>query len=283
MRATATSPAASGADARPLWPLVRAGGSPPRARLCRLRPADQAGQSLTELVLFLPILILGVLGAVSLGLALRAHTQLTQTTQQAAQFLFEHPTTSDCASSFTALTYHTCAETIVTKYLQAHGFADCASPTCTVTVSFGVTKSGVLEDTITVSYPYKLLTPLPKQLNSGALHGSSLTLSVTETTLAALPVIKDNSCASSGSLVCAYYPCTASVQTCPNSASALTNVAFKEYNNLGVFQTSSTSSSITQGGSPGQPTYSLSACTSTSTCRIDIVQYDGLTTSVTYP
>src|SRR5262249_29735929 len=58
-------------------------------------PEARGGQSLVELALILPILLIIMLGALNLGLAIRAQLQLAQLSQQAAQYLVHHPTYSD--------------------------------------------------------------------------------------------------------------------------------------------------------------------------------------------
>ncbi|HWE63321.1 MAG TPA: TadE/TadG family type IV pilus assembly protein, partial [Chloroflexota bacterium] len=146
-------------------------------------PAAQQGQSLTELAVLTPILVLSVLGAVNLGLALQAHTALAQATQQAAQYLLNHHASTSCGLSTN--TYQSCTEKQVADYLSTHAFscaaADGGSTTsaCTVTVTFGtMTVGGQYEliGTISVKDQFSLAVPIPGQLNSGPLHGNSITL-----------------------------------------------------------------------------------------------------------
>jgi Flp pilus assembly protein TadG len=174
-----------------------------RERLCRAtldfrRPvAEQQGQSMTELAMLTPLLVLGVLGTANLGLALHAHTGLAQVTQQAAQYLLQHPASSTCGLSTN--TYQSCTEKQVADYLSAHGFVCSAADgggtlgptTCRVTVTFNtmtvdpVSGQQELIATITVTYPYSLVMPIPAALNSGPLHGNTITLNAQVATIVA--------------------------------------------------------------------------------------------------
>jgi Flp pilus assembly protein TadG len=139
-------------------------------------PKDRQGQSLTELALTLPVVLLFLLGAANLGLALRAHTSLTQATQQAAQFLIHHPsvnctTVNNCAAANAA---------VVQQYMAANGFSN-----TTATVGFSLLPSSSLLATINVSSPYPVVMPLAGALNIGPLHNGSLTLGANADTIMA--------------------------------------------------------------------------------------------------
>lgn len=145
-------------------------------------PRTQRGQSLTELALFIPVLILFVLGAANFGLALRADTDLTQVTQQAAQYLVNHPadpaghasTGPSCSAA-----YAQCTADEVAAYLGLHGFA-----TASVGVSFALTPDGVQKDLISVNYSFHLALPVPGMVSAGPLRGSTLAMSATAATIA---------------------------------------------------------------------------------------------------
>ncbi len=152
-----------------------------RTRRTRLR-RDQNGQSLTELALTLPIVTLFLLGAVNLGLALRAHTSLTQATQQAAQFLIHHPVNypGACGSQ----TLEQCTANEVQTFLAANGFANTSA-----SVSFTQTSSTSqsLLATISVSSPFPVTMLMVGLLNVGPLHNGSLTLVSSANTIMATP------------------------------------------------------------------------------------------------
>jgi Flp pilus assembly protein TadG len=173
-----------------------------RQVLRRLFPHAQQGQSLTEISLFTPLLLLGLVGAANLGLALEAHTRLAQATQQTAQYLLNHPAATD-ASASTADAVHTactsstqaytdCTEDVAAAFLQRHGYTACVpayqAPSdpmvCAVSVSFTHTSSGVQTDTLYVQYPFPLAIPVPAGFSAAALHGHSLDLGATVTTIA---------------------------------------------------------------------------------------------------
>jgi Flp pilus assembly protein TadG len=137
-------------------------------------PEAQRGQSFTELALFVPVFVLIILGAANFGFALRAHTNLTQVTQQAAQYLLNHPANGTCTP------YAQCTANVVTTYLGAHGFAN-----ATATVSFQQTPDGVQKDVISVSYPFNMTLPVPGMISAGAMRGSTLSLGATASTIAA--------------------------------------------------------------------------------------------------
>jgi hypothetical protein len=156
----------------------------PRRQLRRRQgfacPPVQSGQSLVELVLLVPIVVLALLGVANLGLAVRAQTDLAQVTQQGAQYLFRHPVTSpsSCTASFTQ--YSACTDAALASYLDNAGF-----PNSTVTTTFGSTSTGVLYETFSVSYGFALYMPVWSPINVGALHGNIVDLGAEETTIAA--------------------------------------------------------------------------------------------------
>lgn len=151
------------------------------ARLPRtgIIPPEQSGQSLVELVLLVPIVVLALLGIANLGLAVRAQTDLAQVTQQAAQYAFLHPATAPSCTAATAQ-YVTCTEAEVATYLAGAGFANSA-----VTTAFTSTTTGVLALTISVSYPFVLYMPIWSGVSVGALHGNVVSLGARVTTIAA--------------------------------------------------------------------------------------------------
>ena len=103
-------------------PVVGACRRAPRRTLHSLRRpvAVKQGQSLTELALLLPILLLSLLGAGNLGFALQQQTSLTQVTQQAAQYLLANPAPTTCG--LTTNNYQTCTENQVATYITSTGF-----------------------------------------------------------------------------------------------------------------------------------------------------------------
>lgn len=163
-----------------LAPVVGACGRVPRRTLHSLRrpAAVKQGQSLTELALLLPILLLSLLGAGNLGFALQQQTALTQAAQQAAQYLLQNPAPITCG--LTTNNYQTCTENQVASYLNAHGYS-CSSKdggayitSCYVTVTFSTSVVGSQYDllgTINVTDQFPLAVPMPSKLN-GWLNGS---------------------------------------------------------------------------------------------------------------
>jgi hypothetical protein len=161
---------------------------PPRAP----QPAAQQGQSLVELALLLPILLLVLLGAVNLGLILHTDTALAQVTQQATSYLLAHPADpnstipvidpSNQSAQHCSDDYAFCTELVVANYLNAHGYS-CkpliASASCNVGVQFSLTNSGVQMDTLTVSEPATLIVPYPSWLHVGSLSATASTIAAT--------------------------------------------------------------------------------------------------------
>lgn len=68
---------------------------PGRARAVIAPRFEHRGQSMTEFALVLPALLILALGALNVGLAIRAQLQLAQVAQQAAQYLVHHPEYGD--------------------------------------------------------------------------------------------------------------------------------------------------------------------------------------------
>jgi hypothetical protein len=151
------------------------------AGLSRRAPVGQAGQSLTELALLMPILALLVLIAADLGLALHAHTGLTQATQQAAQYLLHHPAdTASCPSPLQVSCVQAATASEVEAYLDSRGF-----PHTTVTLTFGATPSGAQKEIISASYPFPVVAPILDNLSAGALQHGTLVLGASAVTIAA--------------------------------------------------------------------------------------------------
>src|SRR5579885_3681475 len=94
-----------------------------RAALGRHIHAEQKGQSLTELAIFTPIMTMLVLIASNVGLAVHAHITLTQATQQAAQYLLNHPAdTSSCATPVQVSCVESVTAAEMASYLDGDGF-----------------------------------------------------------------------------------------------------------------------------------------------------------------
>ncbi len=137
------------------------------------------GQSLTELALALPILLLFLLGAINLGLALRAQTSLTQATQQAAQYLMNHPPAT-CTSGGTN---DPCieADAIVSTYLK-NGFDGASAQ-----VSFSLTAQGSALAHVNASYSFPVIMPIADKLNAGPLHNGFVSIGTNADTIMATP------------------------------------------------------------------------------------------------
>jgi hypothetical protein len=135
------------------------------------------GQSLTELALALPILLLFLLGAINLGLALRAQTSLTQATQQAAQYLMNHPPAT-CTSGGTN---DPCieADAIVSTYLK-NGFDGASAQ-----VSFSLTAQGNALAHVNASYSFPVIMPIADKLNAGPLRNGFVTIGANADTIMA--------------------------------------------------------------------------------------------------
>ena len=168
----------------PLWrlaPAARRVAGCPRITLAWAR-RDGRGQSLTELSLAMPIVLLFLLGAVNLGLALRSQTSLSQATQQAAQYLIHHPSVNCTSAS-------TCAAadaSVVQNYLAVNGY-----PNAAANVSFSQTTTQTstqsLLATIGVTSSFPVVMPLANLINSGPLHNGSVTLGASADTIMATP------------------------------------------------------------------------------------------------
>ena len=228
------------------------------------------GQSLVDLALVLPIFLLTMLGVASLGMALYQQTSLSQTTQQAAQYLVEHPITTDSHCSASAIGtsgYAPCAQNIVANYLASHNTAGAQ-----VSVSFSVTASGVLMDTIAVSKKVAVPVPLPAMINSGPLHGSSIWVSATTSTIAAIPLWKTPGPASSCPVVhptivwTAYNPATSPLTATVSISGTQTAV---NWSVKGPKSSTITESCTGSSPSPENSTYQLS-----------IAEQDGLAATV---
>ena len=142
------------------------------------RAGARSGQSLVELTLLLPVLLIVVLGAVNVGLAIRAQTQLAQVAQQAAQYLVHHPDYADTTNG-KLLAY---VNSLSSVQLNV------ASLTVTVgtsTITVSSSPVAVQEDTVHISYAFPVLFPLAGALSVGALHDGSLSLGATASTIAA--------------------------------------------------------------------------------------------------
>lgn len=150
------------------------------------RRAAHQGQSLVELALLLPILLLVLLGAVNLGMILHTDTELAQITQQAASYLLAHPadatsqvpgSTAHCGDSTAEYAY--CTDLVAANYLSARGYScqplDTTS-SCSVQVRIGLTSDEVQLDTLTVSEPGSLIVPYPSWLHVGSLSATASTI-----------------------------------------------------------------------------------------------------------
>ena len=146
------------------------------------RAGARSGQSLVELALFIPILLIVLLGAVNVGLAIHAQTQLAQVTQQAAQYLVHHPDYAD-TSNGKLLAYINS----LSGYDLSGSQLNCGTK-LTVALSssaIGPDSKPVQEDTVHISYAYPVLFPMAGALSVGGLHAGSLCLGATASTIAA--------------------------------------------------------------------------------------------------
>jgi hypothetical protein len=180
-------------------------------RIARGVPATQQGQSLAELSVVLPVLLLFLLGATNLGLALQAHMRLTQAVQQAVQLLSYNyssesagtypDSTGTCGTSSTTFKsttpYNTssphCFSFDVASYLYYHGFSDISNATITSTTSTDTVCQMVSGSTavtsqvtvihVSVDYPYTLVIPAFGGFNLGALQNGKVHLGATASTV----------------------------------------------------------------------------------------------------
>jgi Flp pilus assembly protein TadG len=149
----------------------------------------ESGQSLVEFALLLPIMLLVLLGAVNLGLAIRAQLQLAQVTQQAAQYLVHHPFAGDPSTSCdippdTTLRY--CTLVAYMNGLSSYHLnpLEVSLTVGTSSIPVASTTSLVQQDTISVHYPFPLIFPMIGALSVGMLSNGSINLGATASTVA---------------------------------------------------------------------------------------------------
>jgi Flp pilus assembly protein TadG len=152
----------------------------------------ESGQSLVEFALLLPIMLLVLLGAVNLGLAIRAQLQLAQVTQQGAQYLVHHAAYSEADAATS--TNSTCPGLATYSKLETYmsGLSSyqltplevCVAPG-TSSIAVNGTTSLVQQDTVTVHYPFHLIFPMIGALSVGMLSNGNINLGATASTIAA--------------------------------------------------------------------------------------------------
>jgi Flp pilus assembly protein TadG len=159
----------------------------------------KSGQSLVEFALLLPVLLIAMLGALNLGLGIRAQLQLAQVSQQAAQFLVHHPAYGDPDLPLTnpptysrLVAYMNSLSTYQLSPLEVS-----LSPKTSL-VQTGSYTATVQQDTVQVSYPFSLIIPMVGKLSVGLLNSGSINLGATASTIAATHSVPSGSvCGSS--------------------------------------------------------------------------------------
>jgi Flp pilus assembly protein TadG len=149
----------------------------------------QSGQSLVEFALILPIFLIILLGVINVGLAIRAQLQLAQVAQQAAQYLVYNPA------------YASSNSPALLAYMNSLSSYQIAPIDVTVTVGTSKTNSSscsvsntcVLQDTVTIRYPFPLIFPMVGKLSVGMLHSGAINLGANESTVAAAELVGTSS------------------------------------------------------------------------------------------
>lgn len=165
---------------------ILAAGTPatPSPRRCRalLRvwtQGAQQGQSLTELALVMPILLIVILIAANFGLALRTSTDLAQIDQQAAQHLLHHPADATGAALAAYL------NGTVSLSLQASDFSFTYQAAGNDEKGSGTPTTQQVSVKLTHGFPF--IVPLVGLLRVGPFSGNSLTMGTVATSIAATP------------------------------------------------------------------------------------------------
>jgi Flp pilus assembly protein TadG len=141
----------------------------------------ESGQSMVEFALILPIILIVMLGVANLGLAIRGQLQLAQVSQEAAQYLVHHPS---WAEPDTPLTNPPTYSKLV-NYMNTLSSYQLTPLEVHLTVgSSTVLTSTVQQDTVTINYPFPLIFPMVGKLSVGTLHGGTVKLGATASTIA---------------------------------------------------------------------------------------------------
>lgn len=117
---------------------------------------SQAGQSLTEFALLLPLLVLVLLGVVEVARIYESYVTITNAAREGARYGIEHPTiTGDCATDKT-IKYRTCQEAANSDITLTSGDITVSCPDASGgDCSAAATGTRI---TVTVNYTYSFLT-----------------------------------------------------------------------------------------------------------------------------
>jgi Flp pilus assembly protein TadG len=138
------------------------------------RSSSARGQSLVEFTIVAPIICMILLGVANVGLAVRAQLELAQVTQQAVQSLVYNPSYGN-TSNGALLAYMNNISSYPLSPLQITVI------TGTTTLNDGTTK--VMQDTVSVQYPFNLVVPMGGLLSVGMLHKGAIALGARESSL----------------------------------------------------------------------------------------------------
>ncbi|HXT37073.1 MAG TPA: TadE/TadG family type IV pilus assembly protein, partial [Chloroflexota bacterium] len=143
---------------------------------------------MAEFALILPIILIILLGMVNVALAIRAQIQLAQVAQQAVQYLVHHPDYGYPTDSNLVAYMNTLSSYQFDTSATQNEVSVTPSP---LTITVDGQPFTVLQDTVTIDYPFVLLFPMIGSLSVGGLNLGSIHLGARASSIVATDPPRD--------------------------------------------------------------------------------------------